>query len=134
MRVRGEISKKKEHYMDKNRYYELKFFCLQYDTWVKAYEALDGMTKAGGEHVDGGDISDPTAKCAEARDSFLERVMMIRDAAKETSEELGKYILLGVTKGLSYDILNARYGIPCCRKIYYQLYRQFFWILSHKRL
>lgn len=133
MRVRGEISKKNKHYIDKNRYYELKYFCLQYDTWVKAYMALDGMARAGTEHIDGGDISDPTAKCVEARDSFFERVTMIQDAAYETSPTFGNYILIGVTKGLSYEQLQAKHDIPCGRDEYYKMYREFFWNLSRKR-
>lgn len=134
MRIRGEISKNKDYHIDKNRYYELKYFCLQFDTWWKALKSLDGFAKRGDSPIKGPDISDPTAKCVEARDSFLSRCQMILESAEEASPELSHYILEGATKGLSFDVLNARYGIPCCRKVYYEAYRRFFWILSRKRL
>lgn len=58
---------------------------------------------------------------------------MIERVANETDEILGPYILLGVTEGYSYDILKARYNIPCCKDVYYELYRRFFWLLSRER-
>lgn len=134
MRVRGELSKKNKYYLDKHRYYELKHFCLQYDVWKKAYYSLDGYFYClNSQPVDGGDLSDPTEKVVEARYSFYKRMCMIEEAAKETDISLRNYILEGVTKGLSYEVLQARYNIPCCKEVYYDLYRKFFWILSHKR-
>ena len=38
-----------------------------------------------------------------------------------------------VTEGISYDHLKARLNIPCCKDVYYELYRRFFWILSQVR-
>ena len=35
--------------------------------------------------------------------------------------------------GISYDHLKARTGIPCCKDVYYDLYRRFFWLLSKER-
>ena len=34
---------------------------------------------------------------------------------------------------ISYDHLKARTGIPCCKDVYYDLYRRFFWLLSKER-
>ncbi|WP_285826487.1 hypothetical protein [Parabacteroides goldsteinii] len=58
---------------------------------------------------------------------------MIEDVAEDTDEELASYILHGVTEGCSYDVLRVRYNIPCCKDIYYDLYRRFFWLLSKER-
>lgn len=44
-----------------------------------------------------------------------------------------RYILRGVTEGLSYNALKMQYAIPCCREVYYNLYRRFFWLLSKER-
>lgn len=134
MGVRSEISKHNRYYIDPHRYYELKHFCMQYETWKKAYYSLDGyFHRAQAEHVDGGDIPDPTADIAEARYSFYKRMCMIEESARETDVGMMDYILEGVTQGLSYDVLNARHTLPCCKDVYYDLYRKFFWILSHKR-
>lgn len=134
MRVRSEISKNKKYWIDPNRYYELKHFCLQYDVWKRAYLALDGFSRSpDGDPIDGGDHSDPTPRCVEARYSFYKRMSMIEEAARETDVGLRDYILKAATQGLSYETLRTKYNIPCCRNDYYELYRKFFWILSQKR-
>lgn len=45
---------------------------------------------------------------------------------------LSKYVKLGVTEGLPYEVLQAR-GCPCGRDMYYAEYRYFFWRLSIER-
>ena len=76
---------------------------------------------------------DPTAKCVEAREFYSERMELIEKAAAETDAELGDYILQAVTQGISYDHLRARVNVPCCKDVYYELYRRFFWILNRER-
>lgn len=58
---------------------------------------------------------------------------MIERVARLTDLELSFYILQGVTEGYSYDILKARFDIPCCKDTYYELYRRFFWLLDIER-
>ena len=134
--TRPELSKSNEYWIERHRYYELRHFCLQYPVWERAYAGLDGL---GSKPLDlvhtsaTGGVSDPTAKCAEARLFYSERMDMIKRAARETDAELGDYILAGVTEGLSYDRLRAKKGIPCCKNMYYELYRRFFWILNKER-
>ena len=118
--IRPELSEKNPYWIERHRYYELKHFCLQYPIWKKAYAALDGL-------------SDPTARCAEARSHYLERMKTVEQAAIATDAELSTYILKGVTEGWSYDILKARLNIPCCKDVYYNLYRRFFWLLNKAR-
>lgn len=129
-----ELSQKNKYWIERHRYYELKHFCLQYRTWKKARAAIDGMREYGFE---GGFVhtvpGDPTAKAAEARLFYTNRIEMVERVAKETDPIIGEYILIGVTQGASYDILNARLPIPCCKDSYYDLYRKFFWLLSKER-
>ena len=134
--IRPEISKKNEYWMDKHRYYELKHFCLQYNTWKKIYNILDeSIIKTNNiEFIPKSNkYSDPTAAIAEIKVYYLNRIEMLEKAAIKTDEVLSKYILKGVTEGLSYDILKARLNIPCCKDVYYKLYRYFFKILSDLR-
>ena len=133
--VRPETSKKSDFHINRHRYYELKHFCLQYPIWKKAHEALDGLSARPLDlaAVRQSGISDPTHKCAESREFFSKRMEMVESAANETDTIIGGYILHGVTEGLAYDILEARFGVPCCRAEYYRLYRKFFWILDKKR-
>lgn len=135
-KIRPELSERNKYWIDKHRYYELKHFCLQYPVWKKAYFALEGLNNrsvdlAGFSKTN--DIGDPTAKCAEARLFYAERMDLIERTAAKADSEMASYILKGVTTGVSYDHLKARLEIPCCRDTYYDLYRRFFWILNKER-
>ena len=41
-RERAELSKKNPYHIPRYRYYELKYFCRQYDDWKKALTLIDG--------------------------------------------------------------------------------------------
>lgn len=133
--TRPELSEKNKFWIEKHRYYELKHFCLQYPIWKKARAALTGLASRPQdlERYFSGKHSDPTAKCAEARLFYTERMELVENAARATDETLAVYILMGVTDGLSYDHLRATYDIPCCKEVYYRLYRKFFWLLNKTR-
>lgn len=134
--IRPELSDKNKYWIEKHRYYELKHFCLQYPLWKHTYNSLDSTTKSPqyivtlSKHYN---ACDPVSKCVEERLFYSDRINMIERVAKETDEILSCYILKGVTNGISYDHLRARYDIPCCKGTYYDLYRRFFWILSRER-
>ena len=130
--IRPELSEKNPYWIEKHRYYELKHFCLQYPIWKKARAALSSLSQRPIDAVKlTSNIGDPTAKCVEAREFYSER--LIEKAAAETDAELGDYILKAVTQGISYDHLRARVNVPCCKDVYYELYRRFFWILNRIR-
>lgn len=134
--IRPELSEKNPIWIERHRYYELKHFCLQYPIWKKAYAALDGLSRRPSDmevFSKNRGVGDPTARCAEARSHYLERMKTVEQAAIATDAELSTYILKGVTEGWSYDILKARLNIPCCKDVYYNLYRRFFWLLNKVR-
>jgi len=134
--TRPELSGKNQYWIEKHRYYELKHFCLQYPIWEKAYEGLDGLNKTK-EGLDilskTNNITDLTFKCVEAKLFYSEKMDMVKQAAIDTNHILSSYILKAVTEGLSYDHLKNRMGVPCCKGMYYELYRQFFWNLNKLR-
>ena len=135
--MRPELSEKNKYWIERHRYYELKHFCLQYPIWKKAYVALDGLSNRPLDLVlvsKTNHINNPIEKCIEARLFYSERIDMIEKATKETNLELASYILKGVTIGLSYEHLKVKLAIPCCRDVYYDLYRRFFWLLNKVRL
>lgn len=134
--IRPELSQKNPYWLEKHRYYELKHFCLQYPIWKKAYSSLDGLATRPSDSsmfIATNTLSDPTANCAIAKTFYSERLDMIKRVAKETDPTLANYILEAVTEGWSYDILKARLEIPCCKDVYYDLYRRFFWLLNKER-
>lgn len=133
--VRAELSKKNKYWIDKNRYYELKYFCLQYPLWRRAYELLDGLQLCSYDlvYVSNSDLSDVTGKCVEEREIYFERMKTVEKAAIEADPYLASYILKAVTEGHSYNYLQTQLNIPCGRDMYYDRYRRFFWILSNSR-
>lgn len=132
--IRPEISQKKNYWIERHRYYELKHFCLQYPIWRKACAGLDGLAKHNiAAQRSSGEISDPTGKAAEAREWYIDRMKLVEKTANNTDSIIAPYILKGVTEGRSYDYLRLQHNIPCGKDMYYNLYRRFFWLLSKER-
>ena len=120
--IRPEVSKKNPYYLDRNRYYELKHFCRQYPIWKKAYIALDGLSRRPEDlelFVQPTQTSDPTARCVESREFYAKRMAMVEQCAREADPELAKYIM--------------RDHIPCCKDVFYDTARKFFWLLNKIR-
>ena len=134
--IRPEISKKKKYHIPKQRFYELKHFCMQYPDWRRAYLSLDGITNHNQDNLG---INrplykeSPTELNAVKRNYYKERMELVEKACYEADDVIGRYILIGVTENCSYNNLRTVHGIPCCKKIYYELYHKFFWILSNIR-
>lgn len=133
--IRPEISTKNKYYIDKHRYYELKHFCLQYNSWKKSYNALSELiVSTTFERVpSSNEISDLTAKCAINRTMYGDKINLIERAALDADEDLYQYILKAVTEGLSYTYLKTKLNMPCGRDMYYDRYRRFFWLLNNLR-
>lgn len=132
--IRPAITTKSDYWISKHRYYELKHFCLQYIEWKAEYSELDGME--GGDmirDIKSTNISNPVEHVIDRRLYLSDRIDLIETAALEAGSELNTYVLKAVTEGLSYDILKARFNIPCCRNVYYDIYRRFFWLLDKSR-
>lgn len=134
--VRPEVSKKNPYYINRERYYELKHFCKQYPIWKEAYIALDGLSRRPADlelFVKPTQTSDPTERCAEAREFYLRRMNMVEQCAHDADPELSKYIITYVTKGDTYGVLKMRDRIPCCKDVFYETARKFFWLLNKVR-
>ena len=133
--IRPELSKNHKYWISKHRYYELKYFCLQYPLWKKAYELLDGLQISSYDliYISNTDPSDPTGECVDERSVYFERMQTVENAAREADPYLASYILKAVTEGRSYNYMKTMFDIPCSKDMYYDRYRRFFWILSNSR-
>lgn len=133
MKIRSEISKRKEYWLPKHRHLELVHFCLQYPEWKLQLKSLDGYSRGSGireiRSSNDGHISKPVEFIVEARMELESRIEMIDRSAEGAAFELSLYLIKGVTEGVGYCDL----GIPCCKDVYYQLYRRFFWLLDKAR-
>ena len=132
-RVRPELSQKNKYWIDRDRYYELKHFCLQYLLWKKQRAALNVLTSHS--VIDVGDKSEirPTEDLVEKFEFYDHRIKMLDQIAKKTDADLGDIILKAVTEGFSYDHMALKYDLQCSKDCYYDLYRKFFWLLDKER-
>ena len=131
--IRPELSKNNPYYISKNRYYELKYFCLQYREYKQRYNELCSYIKPGWLiKIEENPNYYGTNSITYVRDRYLEKIKVIEDCAKSLDPVLGQYVFMGVTNGVTYSYLKMNNNIPCCKDIYYKLYREFFWILSNK--
>lgn len=134
--IRPELSKKNPYWIEKHRYYELKHFCLQYPIWKQAYNSLGGLYGRVSDFAFSSNkynASSPTERIAIARGFYSDRMDMVEKTAKEADCTLSEYIVIGVTENMSYDSLRVNYDIPCCKDVYYDRYRRFFWLLNKAR-
>ena len=119
------VTKKNQFWLPKNRYYELKYFCLQFWDWQKRRAQLDGMATR--------ENRDPTESEAIERAELSEKIQKVMTCCKLAAHQYDDYMLTGVTKGLSYDTMAAKKVLPMSRDAYYVLYRKFFWLLDSSR-
>lgn len=120
--IRPELSKKNRYYIPKNRYYELKYFCLQYKEWRKLY--FTDRRSALSER--------PTEDEALYFVKLFERIDTVDTALMEIDPWLRTYIFKAVTDGTSYVALVTQYDLRCGKDEYYDQYHKFFWILDKK--
>lgn len=135
VKLKPELSKKNKYWIDKNRYYELKYFCLQYPLWKYAYDSLDGLRVRSFDltKIQASSGADFLGSIMDERTLYSERMELVEKAAREADPYLASYILKAVTEGHSFNYLKSRLEIPCSRDTYYDRYRRFFWLLSNLR-
>ena len=100
--------------MTREKYNELRYFCLQYGAKKKEIERIEKACDIG---------------------RFLqslqlkEEVELIEDTALEADPELYKWTLKSVTEGIPYENMD----VPAGRRQFYETRRYFFFLLAQKR-
>lgn len=111
-------------------YFELKYFCLQYDSMKQQLEGLDGIKGVSyGELNGSGGTGDPTATVALQTIRLKKDIEAIESTAEEVGEGVQRELLYAVTQDLPYERTNA----PCGRRQFYEKRRAFFNKLYEKR-
>lgn len=122
--------------ISKNRYAELKAFCLQYEEKKSKIKygisaaQYDGQPKA---HTTGSQ----TERQAMDNVIYMKDCAMIEEAAIRTNPEIWRYIVKSVTLGLSYEFIeydNEQGKIPMCRRDFYGTRKKFYAILNEMKL
>lgn len=122
--------------ISKNRYAELKAFCLQYEE--KKSKIKYGISAA---QYDGQPKAHNTGSQTErqAMDNviYTKDCAMIEEAAIRANPEIWRYIVKSVTLGLSYEFIeydNEQGKIPMCRRDFYGTRKKFYAILNEMKL
>ena len=122
--------------ISKNRYAELKAFCLQYGE--KKSKIKYGISTA---QYDGQPKAHNTGSQTErqAMDNviYMKDCAMIEEAAIRANPGIWRYIVKSVTLGLSYEFIeydNEQGKIPMCRRDFYGTRKKFYAILNEMKL
>ena len=132
--IRPEVSKKNEYYIDRHRFYELKHYCMQYKSWKRDLDAINLYPTIALDRISyQTDTVDSVLRLVEAREYYTNRIYILKEIAVKADPIIGPCVLEGIITNTSYEKLKTRIDIPCCKDIYYELYRRFFWLLDKVR-
>lgn len=115
----GEVTKMYE--LSKERFRELKHFCLQY------YEYKDQIRKASNDLIANHD--DPVSRSAVILRDNLYAVDLIERTAADTDKNYGYLILRSVTEDVSFRSL----GLTIPKGYFDDLRSKFFYLLSERK-
>lgn len=135
--IRANISKKNPYYITPHRYYELKYFCLQYPEWLKSISDIETSllmsTSVYKISSDSNEWVDPTGNAATSLAYLKRNIKMVKDAVEKTDSGISWFLLKAVTEGVSYTYLRTVLEMPCGKGYFYKAYRKFWWVLSTER-
>ena len=131
--IRSTLSLKNPYYISKERYLELKHFCLQYKEWCKEISTLrlvrsSTITGMPLHHNTG----DPTGDVSVRLASLTKRIDVLKEAVDKLEPWISDYIFEAVTEKKTFEYFQT-HGIACGRVYFYERYHEFFWFLDKVR-
>lgn len=118
--------------ISRNRYKELKAFCLQYEE--KKEKIRYGISSAKNKGLPGGSYPGSPTEAQAVSNAMNERdCRMIEEAAVKANPDICKQLLKSVTQNLSYEFIEydgERGRIKVCRTDFYGYRRLFYSILN----
>lgn len=123
--------------ISKNRYKELKAFCLQYDE--KKSKIKRGLSSGKCDGMPGGslNINSQVEQQAIENTVYLADVRMIEEAAVKANPVIWRYILRSVTQDMPYEYImydSERGRIPMGKTEFYAYRKLFYDILNKIKL
>ena len=122
--------------LTKEEYLSAKYYALRYNKWLAEYNMLKdsvGAVVSDGMPHAINNISNPTERLATRRAELKHKMEIVERAARESDPEIAKYILIvATTPDMTFDMLKAKYDVPCERDMFYDRRRKFFYILAQK--
>lgn len=128
--LKNELSLKSKYHLSKHRYLELKHFCLQYPEWKQRLKEINDIWAVDYSKIRViADIREIETLAIE-RESLLNKINRVEWAVRNSSIDIYKWLLLGITEERSFVWLSTVMQIPCGKDYYYERYRKVFYILS----
>lgn len=124
----------KKYNIDKHRFMELYYHCLQYPKWREELKYIDDNVKSVtyGTMRSGGNNGSALERAAIKRRELEEKCELIEQTAMEADPEIYQYILTGVTQEYATYGYLKHLGMPCGQTMYYNRRRKFYWLLAQK--
>lgn len=125
----------KKYGINKFRYRELYYFCLQYQSWIDELNYKTSTVKS----VEITDMplthsnSSATERLAIRRSELQSKCELIEQTAIETDSKLYRYIIKAVTEEhVGFNYLVTVMDMPCSRNTFYERRRRFYYLLDKK--
>lgn len=129
-KVQKRDMKLSDYHISREKYNELKYFCLQYaqkKQELRSSYGLHGIVSDGMPRSSG--YSNPTERTAIKNVTLQKDIEMIEGTALEADSDIHPWILKSVTSGMPYEYMD----VPLSRTKFYDSRRYFFYLLSQKR-
>lgn len=129
--VKKRNLKLSKYYISKEKYNEMKWFCLRYWEMKKELAGNYGLSAVEANGMPRGNMTGrPTEQQAVRNEELKRAIDLIEDTAMEADESIAPYIMKSVTQGTRYEYMD----VPMGRRQFYEVRRYFFYLLSKKKL
>ena len=119
--------------ISRNRYTELKSFCLQYPERVKNAASFVGPRACGfAKYQKNGIVSDPTYSAVEKREKLLKENELI-DKCLNAGGEWARALKLNVCQGVALHHIEPQYMPTSNRNAFFDARKAFFLMLNDLR-
>ncbi len=120
-----------EYNISREKYRELKYFCLQYPEWKHQLQTLTDDLKAPiiTDMPTAHNGTDSTAMIMLKRIELAEKCAIVEQTAQEVCGDTYSALLKNVTEGVRYESMPTYTG----RRQFYENRRKFFYSLAKKR-
>lgn len=122
--------KLKDCNISREKYLELKYFCMQYEEKKEELRQSYGIkpiSNDGQPHGNG--TNNPTEQQGIRNTMLQSDIELIEQTAIEADERIYQYILENVTNGTPYECMD----VPLSRTKFYDSRRYFFYLLAQKK-
>ena len=123
-----------EFYLPPEDYRCAVHWCLRYPGWLAELAIKPDTSKAityDKERVQTSNQFNPVEELAVRRAELQEKKDLLEQTVKEVDESISSFLLLGVTRGLTFRQLEGR-GIPCSINYYTKKRQEVYYRIAKK--